>query len=573
MIVSKYIAKYLAERKIGYVFGVTGTAVNMCFVSLGEQEGIDYVCPMHEQGASMGADGYCRVSGITGVAIGTSGPGTSNMLTGCVGAYMDSIPIVYIVGQAGSGSSKKDTNVRFFGFQEMNSFDIFKPVTKYITNVTNPYLIKFELDKAFDIAESNRKGPCMLVVAEDVLYADIDLSQLISYEKHEKRIAFTNKKDVLECIEWLNNAKKPILLLGAGVHCANAEDEVYELAMRLGIPIALTFPARDLLDDSCELNIGAIGIFGSRGGNKSIQDADFILGIGVRLDRFVTGTPCAFAAEAKKILVDIDNEELNKYEAIGIQVDKAIHSDAKCFIIELLNALDTTGYVHQHDDFVKKCYEIRIANPLVETSYYGENTVNPYIFIQSLSRSLDERDTVFTDTGLSAVWVGQAFTFKRGQRWHTQFNNSSMGYALPAAIGASFANDNRIICITGDGGLQMSVQEFANVEYYKKNIKIFVICNDGYGLIQKTQDDYNNGHYATDRINHVPLPDVIKVAEAYGIDTIEINNNEEINEKIDCILSCTKPVVCIVRIPITKRISPRVKGGDLLNMYPLREGS
>lgn len=571
MIVSKYIAKYLAEKKIGYVFGVTGTAVNMCFVSLGEQEGIDYVCPMHEQGASMGADGYYRASGIPGVAIGTSGPGTSNMLTGCVGAFMDSIPIVYIVGQAGLSSSKKDTNVRFFGFQEMNSFEIFKPVTKYITNVVDPYLIKYELDKAFDIAENGRRGPCMLVIPEDVLYADIDLAQLVSYQKNENIIKLSNKDSILECVEWLKESKRPILLLGAGIHCANAEDEVYELAMKLGIPVALTFPARDFMDDGCELNIGSIGIFGSRGGNKSIQDADFVLGIGVRLDRFVTGNPYAFAENAKKIMVDIDNEELSKYDTIGIRVDKVMQSDAKIFAKEFINVLDTIEYLHQHDDFVKKCQDMRIANPVIETTYYEEKTVNPYIFIDNLSNALDERDIIFTDTGLSAVWVGQAFKFKKGQRWHTQFNNSSMGYALPAAIGASFATDNRIICITGDGGLQMSVQEFANVEYYKKNIKIFVICNDGYGLIQKTQDDYNNGHYATDRINHVPLPDVAKVAEAYGIDTIEINNNSEMCVKIESILNSSKPIVCIVRIPITKRISPRVKGGDLSNMYPLEE--
>lgn len=571
MLVSRYIAKHLSESGIKHVFGITGTSVNMCFVSLGEQEGIDYVCPMHEQAASMGADGYARVGNCLGVALGTSGPGTSNMLTGCAGAYMDSVPILYLVGQASTDSSKMGRMLRHYGFQELEAVKIFNQVTKYVTSVDNPYMIKYELEKAIHIAMIGRKGPVMLVLPENVLYADIEIDKLIPYEhNHEQVSVRKDMQDVFEyCLASLRKAKRPLILFGAGVHRGNAEKEARELVRFLNCPVGMTYPARDLLDYEDSLNIGSIGNFGSRSGNFAVQASDMLLCVGARMDRYVTGNPTNFATSAQKIFVDIDEEELEKHLSYGIKPSKTICADSKIFLEGLLlYCKSRSDWNIDYSNWIKRINKWKEKYVLCEKQYFEEKEVNPYVFMKVLATKLNSRDHIFTDSGLSAIWMGQAFEFKEGQRWHTQFSYSAMGYSLPAAIGASFALDERIICITGDGGLHMCIQELASVRYNKKPVKIFVICNDGYGLIQKTQDDYNNGHYATDEENHVPFPNCEEIARAYGLTTFDIYTNSELEMEIEKVLELDGPVFCSVHIPISKKIVPRVKGGRLDNMFP-----
>lgn len=569
MLVSKYIAKFLAENQIKYVFGITGTAVNMCFVGLGEEEGIDYVCPMHEQGASMGADGYSRVGRHLGVAIGTSGPGATNMVTGCAGAYTDSVPVLFIVGQA-MQSTRADNNTRFFAFQEIDLVSIFKPITKYVNEVTDQKQIKYELGKAMSIALRGRKGPCVLVIPEDILYADIDPDKLPKYEDECKQGEYEENIESIRkacgfIVSKLKKAKKPILLFGGGVHQSCAEEDALNVIHKLSCPTALTFPARDLLGDDSKYNIGSIGIFGTIAGNKMIQNSDYIISIGARLDRYITGNPPDFAKNAYKVVVDIDENELNKFDVLGPHVDYKIMADIKVFLKIFLEEIKKEK-ISVKESYVQEALHLRKQYPLLKSSYAIEDTVNPYYFVDRLSFALRNDDIIFTDTGLSAIWIGQSFKFKQGQRWHTQFAYSAMGYSLPAAIGGYFAVKKRVICIAGDGGLQMSIQELCNLEYYRPDIKVFVICNDGYGLIQKTQDDFKNGHHATDRKHHVPLPDIIQVANAYKIPTFEISNNKEIDEALTKILNVDGPVLCAVKIPISKRISLRVRGGDLDNM-------
>ena len=567
MLVSRYIVDFIKSKGIEYVFGITGTVVNMCFVALGEKNGIDYVCPLHEQTASMGADGYSRVSGNIGIAIGTSGPGTTNMVTGCAGAFVDSVPVLYLVGQTSISNSKQSNQVRHFGFQELDTEKVFSSITKYVSTVDEPLKTKYELEKALYIALSDRKGPTMLIFPENVLYSEIDETKLDSFKPNK------NKKNVFEnydnIVKLIKDSKRPLLLLGNGVHISKAESLAQTFIKRTSIPFALTYPARDLMETNNILNVGSIGIFGSQYGNMAIQNADLLICVGARMDRYVTGSnPSLFSPNSKKVVVDIDEEELNKLKSLSVLPNVAVLEDAALFFSKMLKY----EYGCINDKYEKWIDFINLNKkmfPLCQKSFYSENTVNPYVFIKSLSDGLKEGDYLFTDTGLSAVWVGQSFEFKKGQRWFTQFSYSSMGYGLSASIGGSFATKSRVICITGDGGIQMSLQELATLKYYNKNVKVFVVCNDGYGLIQKTQDDYNNGHYATDRYNHVPLPDLKRLVEAYDLKCLEIQTNEQLISIIKESLSFDGPVVCLVHIPISKKITPRIKGNKKLDeMYP-----
>lgn len=561
-----------ARGGVKLVFGVTGTTVNMLFVTLEREEGIDYVCPLHEQGGSFGADGYARVSGELGVAIATSGPGATNMLTGCAGAYTDGIPVLYIFGQA--AKSKGTVSTRFFGFQEIDLESIYKPVTKYAKEVRAAEDVRYEMEKAINLANSGRKGPVALIFPEDVLYEQVDGELLRGYDNDEvkcdiKEDEQENKEKVRKCMTKLQNSTRPLLLYGAGIHRACAEMLARIFAERANIPVVMTFPARDLLDSGHPLNAGPIGVFGSKSGNNALSESDFVLAIGVRFDRQVTGIPSLFCRSARMVVVDYDKNELKKLNGIGIEAD-GIEMDAGRFFEIMNDMLAESGIdPEKRTDWVSYIKNLKIVNPICKAEYEKEPDLNPYYFMEKLSGCLDRSDIIFSDTGLSTVWIGQAFRFQEGQRWHTQFSYSSMGYALPAAIGGSFATDGRIICICGDGGLQMSIEELAVLKGYNRDVKVFCVANDGYGMIQKTQDDFNNGHAATDRTHHVLLPDSLKIARAYGLDTYEIKTNRECTFIIRQMLESKEPAFCLLHIPMKKKISPRVKAGrPLYEMTP-----
>lgn len=570
MTTSEYVVKHLADRGVNHVFGIIGSVMYGIFTALGETEGIEYICPLHEQAASMGADGYSRATGKIGVAIGTTGPGITNLVTGCAGAYADSIPVLYIVGQPAKTATKQNLPIRYYAFQEIDTEKVFSSITKYIGYVDQPEYIKYEIDKAMDIAMSGRKGPVVIMLPEDIMYLDIDTILLKEYET-ERNLTELNYKAqehmIDACLERIVKSKKMLLLFGAGVHASAAEEEARKLVKALGCPVVMTYPARDIIAGEDSLNAGSIGIFGSQSGNRALQEADLLIGIGVRLDRFITGTPQNFASNAYKIMVDIDKGECEKYREFGLSVDKVITSDAKVFLHTICSKIEKNrNRLPSFTFWNKQIADWKIQYPVYRDEYESEPELNPYYFMKHLSKHMKGDEFIVSDTGLSAAWIGQAFDFKVGQRWFMQFGFSAMGYALSAAIGVSFATDNLVVGITGDGGLQMSIQELSTLSYWNRNVKLFVICNDAYGLIQKTQDDYNKGHYGTDREYHVPFMDIGKIAEACHIPVLKIEKNEEIDRVLDNALNSAGPLVCCVHVPVSKKISPRVVQGDLMNM-------
>lgn len=560
MKLSDYVAEYLAIIGIKHVFAVSGGASLHLIHSLERTKGIDFVCPQHEQAGAMAADGYARVTGNIGAAIATSGPGATNLITGICSAYYDSVPVMYITGQVSTFRLKGDTGVRQMGFQETEMVKLCQHITKYSVLVDNPKKIRYELEKAYYLARSGRPGPVLIDIPDNVQRAEIDPENLESFIPQAED-AEVRRGDIKSCLKMIKAAKRPVLVLGWGVRLSHSEQEVAVLIEKLGFPVAPTWAVADILSSDHPLMIGTFGTHGTRYANFAVQNADLILAIGTRLDTKATGSPIAtFAREAKKIFVDIDQAELDKFNKSGLRADRLVKADARRFIEELNRR---TIEVCDLSAWRKKIAGWKERYPICPPRYNKEKKVNPYVFVKALANGSVKGDVFFLDTGCTLAWIMQAFDFKEGQRVFHDWNNTAMGWALPAAIGASFAlKGKRIICVTGDGSLQMNIQELATVIRHKLPIKIFLINNHGYSMIQQTQDQWLNSDYLASTIEGgLAFPDFRKVAKAYGFRTVNIDSHKTLRPGIAEALKLKGPVFINVEIDRSHRVIPQVKFG------------
>ena len=554
----------MAAQGIRHVFVVTGGAAAHLIDSVAKNPDIDYICTQHEQAAAMAADAYSRVTANIGAAIATSGPGATNLITGACCAYYDSIPVIYITGQVATFRSRKGTGVRQLGFQEADIVDIFKPFTKYAVLVDDPRKIRYELEKATYIARSGRPGPVLIDVPDNLQREDIDPIALEPFVPPQERETHGRLAErVAKCIPMLEKAQRPVVILGWGIRLARAEEEARELVDKLGFPVLPTWATMDILPSDHPLVAGSFGLHGTRYGNFTVQNADLVLSIGCRLDTHLTGSPVTtFAREAIKIIVDIDSSELDKFNESGMNVDVAIYADAKDFLDTINNKID--GIVTQDTvEWKKRIAGWKNKYPICPPDYYQEEGVNPYVFVKILSRESSQGDVIFVDTGCGVAWMLQAFDFKEGQRLFSAFNNTPMGYSLPASIGASFALGRQpVTCITGDGGLQMNIQELATIIRHNLPIKIFLLNNHGYSMIRQTQDQWLDSKYEASTVEGgLAFPDFVKVAEAYGYKTVTINSNRELQKCVQEVLNSIGPVFCNVVISPEHRVTPQVKFG------------
>ena len=564
MKLSDYVAEFLVSQGIRHVFAVSGGASIHLIDSIEKHPSIDYVCPQHEQAGAMAADGYSRVSGNLGAAIVTSGPGATNLLTGVCSAYYDSVPVIYITGQVSTFRNKGDTGVRQIGFQETDIVPIFAPVTKYAVQIDDPKRIRYELEKACFIARTGRPGPVLIdipdnIQREDIVPEEFDFFRPRAVVKSQEHLS----NAIERCLYWLKNAERPLLILGWGIHLGKATEQARKLIDSLGIPFAPTWALADLFPSGHPMYVGTFGTHGARYANFSVQNADFILSIGSRLDTKATGSPIdTFAREAKKIVVDIDLSELKKFKTFGLDIDLLINCDARNFI-ELFCEKASELARKDISEWIARIGLWKKKYPICTLNYYADEDVNPYVFVKGLSKECGEGDTLILDTGCSLAWMLQAFEFKENQRLFHDFNNTAMGWALPASIGAAFAlSSSKVICVTGDGSLQMNIQELATVIRHQLPIKIFLINNHGYSMIQQTQDQWLNSLYSASNVDGgLALPDFVKVAEAYGFKTVSISQNDEVRDHIREALNIEGPSFCNVEISPRHRVVPQVKFG------------
>ncbi len=531
--------------------------------SVGKEKKIKYLCPHHEQAAAMAAEGYSRVSGKMGVVVVTSGPGGTNTLTGVIQQWLDSIPCLYISGQIKEETSIvscPDLGLRQLGDQEINIVDIVRPVTKYAVIVRDPLSIRYHLEKAIYLATHGRPGPVWLDIPLNVQPVMIDENRLEGFkpdtEIERKKLQLS--KQISETIALLRKAERPVFLAGHGIRLSGAQDVFRGFIEKTRIPVLTTFCGFDLLPSDHHLYAGRVGTLGNRSGNFALQNADVLLSVGSRNNiRQVSYNWKVFARAAKKIVVDIDEAELKKPT---IKPDVAIQADARVFLTELLKQSKTIKFP-VWNKWLNWCMIRKNKYPVVLKEYWkSNNPVNPYCFIETLTNVL-KRDTILVSAnGTACVTLFQAGVVKEGQRMFWNSGCASMGYDLPAAIGACVANNNKpVVCLAGDGSLQMNIQELETVIAYNLPVKIFVLNNNGYISMRQTQDAFFSGRYvACGPESGVKFPDILKVAKAYGFKTKSISAHNEMKRKIKEVLKTTGPVLCEVKISQDYKFIPKV---------------
>lgn len=555
--VSDFIAKFIAEHKdtAKTVFMVSGGGNMHLIDSLGKNENLEYVCNHHEQACAIAAEGYARVSNKIGIAYVTTGPGGTNAITGVYGAWVDSIPTMIISGQVKfqtTIASQPELNLRQLGDQEVNIVDIVRPITKYAVMITDKNSIKFHLQKAIYEAKHGRPGPVWLDVPLDIQGAMVDEADLIEFEIPEAPKFDTKIPQVLDA---LKAAKRPVIIAGNGVTLAGANEVFLKLIKILKIPVIGTFARYDIVRNDHELFFGRYGTIGNRAANFVVQNSDLIIAIGARLNiRAVSYNWEFFGREAKKILVDIDQNELNKKT---IAADIKIKSDAKVFISDLRSVLkDELDF----GAWLEICKNYRKNYPTIEP--FRQNVkewVDSYNFFDVLSNH--KRDLVYVfGNGTACVSSYQSLRLYENQKVVVNSGCASMGYDLPAAIGACFANGKKdTICVTGEGSLQMNIQEFQTIIHNKLPIKIFVLNNAGYISIRNTQNNFFKGHkVGSDKDSGVSFPDTVKLSQAYGFEACRIKNQLNLKEDLKKILSKLGPIICEVMLSPSEKMEPKL---------------
>lgn len=559
--VADYIFSAIADLGIKQVFSVSGGGAMHLVDALGKSERLDYIATHHEQAAAMAAEGYARISGTPGAALVTSGPGGTNTITGVCGAWVDSIPAIFVSGQVKTNMLLKDSGLRQLGIQESDIVSLVKSVTKYAVTVTDPSSIRYHVEKAIHCATTGRPGPVWLDIPLDVQSQLINPDELESFTpEEEKKRAYEEdlKAKVSECICSLKKAKRPVLISGYGIRLAKGEKEFRRLVEKLNIPLISSWTTSDLIPTDDEVYIGRSGIMGDRAGNFTVQNADLLLIIGSRMSIPQVGyNASVFAREAKRIVVDIDATEFRK---TSFRPDLPIQADAKEFMKELLQQLDEGDVTIEAADWRQRCRQWKAKYPVVLPEYKElQEGVNSFYFIDVLSKKLDKDSVVVTDMGTSITCTMQTFHVKEGQRLFTSSGHASMGFGLPGAIGACFANDKRkTICISGDGALQMNIQELQTVVHYQLPIILFVLNNQGYLTVKLMQQNHFGQYVGSDPSSGVSCPDIIKIARAYGIKAVRIDDQKQLNAKIDGVLAEPGPFVCEIMMPEDQPLIPRI---------------
>ncbi len=562
--ISDYIAKRLVDYGVRHVFMVTGGGAMHLNNSFGRSKKIKCFFCHHEQACSIAAEGYSRATGTLAVVNVTSGPGGLNSLTGVMGQWTDSIPVLYISGQVKQEttiSSCPNIGLRQLGDQEVDIVSIVKPITKFAVSVRNPKEIKQVLDRAVYIALSGRPGPVWVDVPLDVQGAEIEEDEMPGYNKKTDAVSFDKKeagRNISRAIKYLKRSQRPVLIAGHGVRMAEGKNELLDVIKNLKIPVLTTFNGFDLVPSDNPYFIGRIGTLGDRAGNFALQNSDFALFIGTRNNiRQISYNWKSFARAAVKVVVDIDPAELSKPT---LKPDIAINCDVGYF---LKSFLKVSGDFSVYGKWLKWCRERKRRYPVVPPMPDNSRYVNPYLFMRVLTGLT--RDTIVAGNATACVVLFQAGVVKRRSRIFWNSGCASMGYDLPAAIGACVANNNsKTVCLAGDGSLQMNIQELETVAHNKLPVKIFVLNNGGYSSIKQTQANFFGLPYVgCDGQSGVGFPEFTKVAKAYGIKAFSILRNKGMEGKIKAALDFKGPVLCEVFLEKNYKFSPRLSSKKL----------
>jgi len=544
---AEIIWKTLEELGVSTVFGYPGGAILPTYDALTKSR-VHHVLVRHEQGATHMADGYARASGKVGVAMATSGPGATNMVTGIATAMMDSSPIVCITGQVGS------TMIGTDAFQESDITGITLPITKHNYLITRPDEIAPALREAFQIAASDRPGPVLLDITKDAqqMSCAFDWEAAAPKPHRHEPVFFPGQKEIDAALALINEAKRPVILAGHGIILSGAEREVLAFAERAGIPVALTLLGLGAFPASHPLNLGMMGMHGEAWVNQAIQEADLLVALGMRFDDRVTGKLSTYATKAKKIHIEIDRAEINK----NVRVDVALIGDLREVLDKLLPGVKIGSRSTWLDQITASKHDsaVRDIQNLPDNGHlYAAHVIN------AIWRETNGQAIVATDVGQHQMWEAQYYHHERPRTLITSGGLGTMGFALPAAIGAKFARpDSEVWVIAGDGGFQMTMSELATIVQEKINVKIAIINNGYLGMVRQWQEFFYEGRYAS-----TPLlsPDFAKLAEAYGIPALTVTQRAQVLPALQTSRFHNGPALIDFKVEQEDSVFPMVPAG------------
>lgn len=560
---SDWIAEYLARAGARHVFLLTGGACAFMVDAVARHSDLHYTCFEHEQGAAFAADAVWRVTGYPGVTLATSGPGATNLLTGIATSFFDSIPSIHITGQVNQreASTYHGAKVRQSGFQETDIVSMAKPITKYAVLVRSVEELQRELPKAYALALSGRMGPVLIDVPMDVQQADApavfpELELLPRPALDETMVAAVS--------DALASAKRPVVLWGGGVGFAGVHAETAEWLRRSGLPFVSSWAGLTFFDHDHPTYTGQIGVYGNRGANFVLQNADTVLVLGSRLDnRQRSGNPNNFACDARVVVIDIDGEELKKYQEpryTGVHLD--LHD-----LPQLLERLPDVQLDAEWTSYVAEMRETYLGKE-TSTSAKRLNTLSPYDVVRRFADVVAPDAIIPNDTGAAVCWVHQAFKVKR-QLLFTSGGNSPMGYSLPAAIGAKIvAPDRQVVSFNGDGGVQLNLQELQTIAHHKLDVAVVIMNNRSYGIIKQFQDSYLEGRYDASDSGY-SAPDFERIAAAYNLAYQRVEELDQITPD----LFTRGPIIIDVTLSSQTLIEPKLEMGRPINdQFPYLSG-
>ena len=567
--VADFIAQFLADRGVRHIFMVTGGGAMHLNDAFGRERRIRYVCNHHEQACAMAAESYARLSGRIGVVNVTTGPGGINALNGVFGAWTDSVPMLVVAGQV-----KRETCMAFhdvpglrqLGDQEADMIGMVRGITKYAEIVREPEAIRFHLEKALHLATSGRPGPAWLDVPIDVQGAKVDEEHLVGFTPDDDATTLRGEKLRSVCEEIRRRAaaaERPVMLVGAGIRASGAREQLVALLEHWRVPVATAWNAQDAIWNAHPQFAGRPGSIGDRAGNFAVQNSDFLLVLGSRLNvRQVSYNWKSFARAAFKAVVDIDVAELNKPTW---RAELPVHADLRDVIAELLTMRPIFSD-DKRDAWLKRCIEWRKKYPSTLPEYWnGTSGVNPYCFGTALFDALAEDDVIVCGDGTACVTTFQTADIKRGQRLYTNSGSASMGYDLPGAIGACFANDGqRVICLAGDGSIQMNLQELQTIRTHRLPIKIFALNNRGYHSIRQTQQNFfPDNIVGCGEESGLAFPAFEKLAAVYAIPYWCSREHGSLRTTIAAALAADGPTLCEIVLDLNQQFAPKLASKKL----------
>lgn len=557
--VSDYIADFLVSKGITQVFTVVGGGAMYLNDSFGHHSKLHCLYNHHEQACAIAAEAYARVNNEMAVVCVTSGPGAINALNGVAGAYMDSIPMLVISGQTKSTLTVKASGLklRTLGNQEFNIMSAIGEMTKYGEMIMESEKIRYILEKAYDLATTGRPGPCWIDVPLDIQGAVIETEELIGYEP-EAIIPVPEKDVVQKVIGHIQQAKRPVIYVGNGIRISGGYRAFRELIEKLQVPVVTCWNSIDLIENDHELFAGRGGTMGDRAGNFAVQNSDLVLAIGTRLNIYQVGYQVeTWARGAYTIVVDIDSEELKKPT---VRIDLPICADAKLFMEKLLQESSKERIIRKKQ-WIEQCNLWKKKYPVYKSGReFGEECIDVYKFIYELSSSLESDEITVVANGSASVVGSQTYVIEHNQRFVMNCGLSSMGYDLPASIGACVASERkRIICIAGDGSIQMNLQELQTIVTNRLPIVIFVINNQGYHQIRLTQNNIFKSKLVGvgPESEDLGFPDFEKIAFAYGIPYYSCRDNNKISDTIKQVLKEKSYVLCEVFVSTLQPYEPK----------------